>query len=209
MKLENFPHLVEHIRAKLLQELPTLAAFKQFSPDSNITPVSKDARISAVMLLLYIKKGTWHLLAIRRTKDGGVHSGQIGFPGGRVEPEDNNNEETALRETLEEVGIESENIEVLGALSPVMISVSNFRVYPFVGFVEKLLIKNINTREVAEVLEIPLEKLFAAEAMVDTEIEISNYGMTRNVKAYQTDENTIIWGASALMIKELELIIKG
>ena len=145
MKLENFPHLVEHLRTKLLQELPTLAAFKQFSPDSDITPVSKDARISAVMLLLYIKKGKWHLLAIRRTKDGGVHSGQIGFPGGRVELEDNNNEETALRETLEEVGIESESIEVLGALSPVMISVSNFRVFPFVGFVEKLLIKNINT----------------------------------------------------------------
>lgn len=208
MKFEDFPLLAEQIKDKLLQILPTEAAFKQLFPDINTPTISTDARISAVMLLLFIKKGAWHLLAIRRSNDGGVHSGQIGFPGGRVEPEDENNQKTALRETLEEVGIESESIEVLGALSPVMISVSNFRVYPFVGFVEKLTVKNINTREVAEVLEIPLAKLLDSEAFIDIEIDIPNIPLKRMVKAYKTDENTLIWGATALMIKELELIIQ-
>ncbi len=83
------------------------------------------------------------------------HAAEISLPGGRVEPGDGHPQIAALRETYEEVGIAAENVEVLGCLAPYM-TVSYFRVYPFVGWIEPPVELTIDTREVAEAFEMPL-----------------------------------------------------
>jgi 8-oxo-dGTP pyrophosphatase MutT (NUDIX family) len=83
------------------------------------------------------------------------HAAEISLPGGRVEPTDEHPEAAALRETFEEVGVPAERVELLGCLEPQM-TVSNFRVYPFVGWIEPPVELVLDSREVAEAFELPL-----------------------------------------------------
>lgn len=167
-------------------------------------------RESAVMALLFPKNGEWHLLAIRRTEDGRAHSGQIGFPGGRREASDENLLETALRETFEEVGIERERIYVAGALSPVYVVVSNFNVFPFVGFIDDPEPLLLSEQEVQSVLAIPLRELLdPATKTVEEVVSPAFPDIRRKVNAYRVSGGQIIWGATAIMIAELELILRA
>ena len=83
------------------------------------------------------------------------HAAEISLPGGSVEPTDEHPAAAALRETFEEVGLPAERVELLGCLAPYM-TVSDFRVYPFVGWIEPPVELTVDEREVAEVFEMPL-----------------------------------------------------
>ena len=93
-----------------------------------------NAKLAAVMALFYPnKQGETHLVFIVRKSSPGVHSGQIGFPGGKPESGDVDLKATAVRETWEEIGVSSQSIHVLCPLTEVYIPPSNFNVFPFVG----------------------------------------------------------------------------
>jgi 8-oxo-dGTP pyrophosphatase MutT (NUDIX family) len=212
MKFADCPNLIEQLNKRLQEPLPSKDALAMMFPNIKTMPenLNIEPRLSAVMLLLFVKNYNWHVLAIRRTEDGHAHSGQIGFPGGRYEDEDKDLLITALRETYEEVGLHQQHIKTIGALSPVYISVSNFRVFPYVGFIEHTAEWNINTDEVSAVIEIPLSELLSPEAKVQTEVVSPALpNIKRKVNAYRLLDNTIIWGATAIIIAELELLLKG
>ena len=92
---------------------------------------------SAVMALFFPKDEVPHLLLIERPLYDGVHSGQIGFPGGKIERTDTTFLDAAFRETYEEVGIHKESIQLLGPLTEVYVLASNFMVYPYAGFLHE------------------------------------------------------------------------
>lgn len=83
------------------------------------------------------------------------HAAEISLPGGSVEQTDDHPATAALRETFEEVGVPPESVELLGCLSPVM-TISDFRVYPFVGWIDPPVSFTMDPREVAEVFEMPI-----------------------------------------------------
>jgi 8-oxo-dGTP pyrophosphatase MutT (NUDIX family) len=152
-----------------------------------------------VLLLLFEKESVPHLLLTKRVAYPGVHSSQISFPGGKVEPGDASKMATALRETQEEVGAPAQQIEVMGPLTPLYIPPSNFLVDPFVGHLSETVVWQAQPSEVAEVLEIPLSHFFEPKARAQREISVGT-GL-RTVPGFVW-ESHFIWGATAMMLEE-------
>jgi 8-oxo-dGTP pyrophosphatase MutT (NUDIX family) len=203
---------IEWLRDRLQKPLPGTKGQERMAARVRPMPsqIPEDARPSAVLSLLFPKDNALNLLLIRRFADGKAHSGQIGFPGGKQDKTDADLKATALREANEEVGILSTDVDILGALTPLYIPVSNFNVYPFVAYAEKQLSYNLSTREVDAVFEIPVAELMRPENKIVTDVvspAMPGIVLT-NVKAYKMPDDSILWGATAMIISELETILE-
>ena len=159
----------------------------------------RKAKDAAVLALFYPSEGKLHLVFIKRNEYDGPHSAQISFPGGIREAGDLSLVDTALREAREELGLE-EKIEVLGALTPLHIPVSNFLVYPFVGWMNSTPAFLPDPSEVQYVVEASLESLLDP-LNIDSE---TLYHHDTNIEApfYRIGKEKI-WGATAMMLSEL------
>lgn len=138
-------------------------------------------------------------LILRPTYDG-VHSGQVGFPGGGWEEGDPDIVATAMREAYEEIGVVVDAIQVVGQLSPLYVFASNHLVYPTVAWIDHRPRFRPDPREVAQVIEMPLR------ALLDPANQRTEQWQLRDRKAevpfYYIQEQTI-WGATAMMLSEL------
>lgn len=170
----------------------------------------KDARQSAVLILLYpdaAEQDRWKTVLMKRNEYPGAHSGQISFPGGRYEKEDDNYRMTALRETEEEIGVSQQEIETIGKLSEIYVPASHFMIHPFVGYLRRRPAFTPDPTEVAELLEIPLRKLFHEETKSETEILLKSGN--KLTAPYYNVHGEVVWGATAMIISELEVIVSG
>ena len=166
----------------------------------------KTAKPAAVFSLFYPSKtGETLLVLILRKSYQGVHSAQVGFPGGKPESEDKSMEATALRETWEEIGVSSEKITVLRALTPLYIPPSNFIVSPFLGIAREQLNFTLQASEVDAVLEVPVVDFLNDESEVVSDITAA-VGNTYNVPAFMLN-NHVVWGATAMMLIEIKTMI--
>ncbi len=163
------------------------------------------AKKAAVLMLLVNHQDQPHVVLTKRTEYPGVHSGQISLPGGKKEESDPDFQYTALRETEEEIGVSSKNIEVLGALSELYIPPSNFLVQPYLGLSRKELIYKAEEIEVQEIITVDLNLLFHDNSMGNHHVEAR--GNRFKVPAFRV-ENHIIWGATAMMLSELREILQ-
>lgn len=161
---------------------------------------------AAIMMLFYPKKEETHLVLIVRNSYPGVHSSQIAFPGGKVEIYDESLQDTALRETHEEIGISSDKINVIRAFTDVYIPPSNFMVYPFLGYSEEELIFYPDPSEVAGIIELPL-KDFLDDSNIVIKRMATSYTESIDVPAFKIDEH-FVWGATAMMLSELKDVLK-
>lgn len=159
---------------------------------------------AAVLILLYPKAGRDHILFTVRTDRVEHHKGQISFPGGAVHEADADLTVTALRETYEEVGVDPERVEVIGQLND-MVTISNFRVTPFVGVLHRAPQEFIaSPLEVAEVLEVPVAHLLDNANIIREQHERNGQMLEGIAYVY---EGHRIWGATARMLTEyLELL---
>jgi 8-oxo-dGTP pyrophosphatase MutT (NUDIX family) len=162
----------------------------------------KNPRKAAVLMLFYPKNKETHLALIVRNTYPGVHSSQIGFPGGKVELEDKDLSETALRETHEEVGVSPDKIQVIKPFSTIYIPPSNFLVSPFMGISHHELEFVPDLDEVKRVLEFPLS-LFLDEKTITKVKMTTSYATDIEVPAFMVDKY-IVWGATAMMMSELK-----
>ena len=184
----------------LLHKLPGEKAQLRMAPTFRGNLSSEGlAMEAAVLVLFYPSDGKTHLVFIKRNEYDGPHSAQVSFPGGVREAGDLNLEETALRETREELGV-SGKIEVLGALTPLHIPVSNFMVYPFVGWMEESPVFHPDPSEVQYVIEAALGDLMDPSSR-DSE---TLYHHDQHIEApfYRVGEEKI-WGATAMMLSEV------
>jgi 8-oxo-dGTP pyrophosphatase MutT (NUDIX family) len=169
--------------------------------------LDKNPKKAAVLMLFYPKNETTHLAFIVRNYYPGVHSSQIGFPGGKVELSDANLAETALRETHEEVGIAPHQIQLIKTFSEIYIPPSNFLVAPFMGVAHEELTFIPDPTEVKKVLELSVADFLDEQILTKVTMSTS-YAATIEVPAFQVDKY-VVWGATAMMMSELKEVIKN
>lgn len=204
--------IVNSLKQRLQEPLPGHAAQNKMAARVREMPleIPDDAKLSAVLALLFPQDDELNLLLIKRIEDGKPHSGQISFPGGRKDDTDKDLQETALRETFEEVGIPSSDIDMLGALSSLYIPVSYSNVFPFVGYIDSMPEYTLSVDEVQYTLEVPLKQLFVPQKKIITHITPAAFrDITIKAPAYEWDTQHLIWGATAMMIAELEEVLNS
>jgi 8-oxo-dGTP pyrophosphatase MutT (NUDIX family) len=174
----------------------------EFAGDGGLF-ADREPAAAAVLLPLVRRDEGLTLLLTRRTDHLRDHAGQISFPGGRVEPQDDGPVATALRETEEEIGLTREYIQVIGQL-PVYSTVTAFQVTPVVALVEPGFTLALDNFEVAEAFEVPLAFLMNPAHHRHHRFEFA--GAERRFLSMPwagPEREYFIWGATAAMLRNL------
>ncbi|HSY76538.1 MAG TPA: CoA pyrophosphatase [Bacteroidia bacterium] len=167
----------------------------------------KNPRQSSVLVWLYPESEEIFTRLILRTEYKGVHSAQVAFPGGTKEETDTNLWQTALREAHEEVGLLPEKIKYVGELSPVYIPPSNFWVQPYIGMSEEKMPSIVQNTEVQYSIDVNIRLLI--DPKIKEEKLILRSGSDTEMKTpYYNIEGHTVWGATAMMLSELEELLR-
>ena len=164
---------------------------------------TKTVKLSAVLILLFFKNDNWHFFLTKRSQNVNHHKGQISLPGGIIE-ENESLQETALRETEEEIGIPSQDIQLIGRLSPFYVPVSNFKISPFVGWIEKKPRIKAYDGEVEKVFSVSINK-FILKSTQKVKNDKLNGEMVKI--PYFDIDNEMVWGATSIILSEFKNII--
>lgn len=191
------------LRRRLTSPLPGAAAQRRFAPlpsHAGWAPelLPSGARHAAALLLLYARHEV-PVFALTRRHDGlAQHAGQVSLPGGAIDVGESI-EAAALRETEEEIGVPTNRVRVIGSLSTLWMSVSNFVVHPVIGITDDVPEFRLHPDEVAELLEVPITHLDGDDRVrrerrqqAGREIEYSYFDLAGHV----------VWGATAMMLGE-------
>ena len=172
-----------------------------------------DSKKAAVIAALYPDNNDLvRLILILRNNYKGVHSNQVGFPGGKLEPDDKTLFDTAIRETFEEIGVTVEKDALIRQLQQLYIPTSNFNVFPFLVFLDQTPSFVKDYKEVKEIITIDLESLLNCE-ITQTLIPIPNKLNELN-KQNEVQVPTFklvgfnIWGATAMILSEIRDLFK-
>ena len=155
---------------------------------------------AAVLLPLIERENGLNILFTERALHLRHHPGQISFPGGRYEQSDHSLQQTALRETQEEVGILQNQVSIFGAL-PNLPTISGFVVSPFLGFVDSEHNIVIDQQEVRSIFEVPLSYLLNPNNFYKQHLVANKKRKFTYCIPYQ---NRLIWGATAQILKNLQ-----
>lgn len=208
----DFQEFLEYVPKLMVAELPAEISHIKMAPLERIESLKnfdigiKKPKIAAVMMLFYPKNGITHLVLIVRNSYKGVHSAQIAFPGGKYEAHDEIFENTALRETHEEVGIHPNSMEIIKTFTPMYIPPSDFMVHPFLAICKEEIVFIPDTKEVANIIELPLTVFLSDTIITDAKLNTS-YANDITVPAFKIEEH-IVWGATAMMLSELKDVLK-
>ena len=209
MNFDEFEKRVVKVRK---MELPGKAVQFKMAPVERLRQLEVEAQNIAkakhagVMALFYptLDLQTNLILILRKTYKG-VHSAQVGFPGGKLEKFDASIQDAALRETEEEVGVSRDSISVIKKLTEIYIPPSNFFVQPFLG-ITKITPNFIpEEKEVEALIEVDLNK-FMDNSCITTEILSTSYATDLEVPAFMLNGH-IVWGATAMMLNEVRELL--
>ena len=210
--ISTFSGFYKQIKRIDFADLPGLEAQIMMAPTNRRDDIRSRGEggsplLSGVLFLFYpMADGSTGTVFIQRPKYNGVHSGQISFPGGRFEEEDDLLEHTALRETQEEIGVDPKQIEIFGKLTDLYIPPSNHLVSPFIGVMQHTPSFTPDPVEVDEVIPLALSGFFSTECIRELPIKLAN-GSRLQTPCYYIN-GLVIWGATAMMIYEFMQLLE-
>ncbi len=164
-------------------------------------------RKAAVLVPLLKMDGEWHLLYIRRSADVQDHKGQVAFPGGAVEPQDEDAVAAAVRESHEEIGLKPENIRILGLMHG-RNTITHYYITPVVAVISWPFQIQLQVREVSRVFTIPLKWLAISQHHTQREVIRPN-GAREPVYFFDEYDGELLWGITAAITLELLDLILG
>ena len=209
MPHSNFPSTT-NLKAALERPRPGLPAQLEMAPmprpGTVAYPDTPEGSVpAAVLILIYPKNGTPHIVFIRRPSHSVHHKDQIAFPGGQIEGAETP-VEAALREAKEEVGVHPDLVVVAGSLTPLYIPPSGYCVAPVVGLAADIPAFVPFPEEVSEILEVPL-----AHLLDPATVQRETWRLERGdvaVPFYAFGEHKI-WGATAMILSEFLAVIRA
>jgi 8-oxo-dGTP pyrophosphatase MutT (NUDIX family) len=169
-----------------------LCEFAEPAPD---LPPGRSYRAAAVLVPLVCVQGEWYLLYTKRTELVPNHKGQVSFPGGAVEAADTSREETALRETWEEIGVERGAVAVLGQMWE-MPTITGFVITPVVGWMAWPVELHPEPNEVSRAFIVPLRWLADPANREEKELVLPD-GRHERALYFNLFDGEKIWGATA------------
>jgi len=203
--------LIRRLQDALSRPLPGLEAQLRMAPSPRIgwdpLTIPEGTRAGAALVLVYPHEDSLFLPLTVRGSQLRNHTGQVSLPGGRVDG-DETIEAAALREADEEIGVDRGAVRILGRLTPLHIPVSNFLLYPVVGFVDARPVFNRAEWEVARIIEPSLAQL-RDPATIKREFRTRTTGgqaIEIDVPFFDIDSEKV-WGATAMVLAEFCAIL--
>ncbi len=198
---------IEDLRTALLRPLPGRSAQELMAPSlrpaGKITHDGSEPRASGVLILLFPGLKGLSTVFIERSQ-WGPHGGQISLPGGKKEDQDPDIVCTALRETSEEIGIVTSGIEMMGLLTTLFVPHSNYLIQPVVGYLWSQPVFKPDLHEVESVVVVGLSDLF--DPVNRKTMIIRRPDVDISAPYYDADGHHV-WGATAMIISELEVVL--
>jgi 8-oxo-dGTP pyrophosphatase MutT (NUDIX family) len=186
-----------------IKEILTQREIKRVSAESGLMAKEPPLVRAGVLLPLFCKDGSYHILFTKRTDKVRHHKGEISFPGGIYDISDHDIAATALREAHEEIGVRPQDVSLLGALDEIM-TMSDFIVSPFVGFIPYPYTFVPSHEEIEEIILLPLAGFLREGALSE---EYRTYlDKTEKVLIYQSG-GYVIWGATAKVLRQFLVLI--
>ena len=207
----SFQKFIQNLNNQLKHPLPGHSAQEKMAPEHRLPHHEwelyyPNARKGGVLILFYPHGETVKTVLIQRPSYEGVHSGQVAFPGGAMEDVDNTLIDTAIREAQEEVGINPQKIEVIGELTQLYIPPSNFLISPVISYTQERPSFVLEEAEVEEIIEVGVHEIMDEEI-----IQTKNIRVAKDISIeapYYEIHGRVVWGATAMMISELNEILR-
>lgn len=190
---------IERQRAALAERLDSARAQRVHAPED---------RQSAVLVAVVERSPEPTLLMVQKRDDLPRHAGQMAFPGGRIEDDDENSRAAALREAFEEVGLPPESVEILGALDDHRTFVSSYHIRPWVGWVSSPpAVWRLDKREIARVVEVPLRAALEQPPASWLHWRWAEHHL--RAPRWRFGDDVIVWGASARILHDLRARLRA
>ena len=200
--------IAEQIKERLKKPLPGNEAHltTRIKTKSEVTfpNTQETARPAAVLILLFPFEDEIQFFLTKRTEDVEHHKGQISLPGGIRENNESLNE-TALRETKEEVGIDSTKIIISGSLTPFFIPVTGYNVHTIIGWCKKKPSTKIHDVEVNQLFSVSITELMDEKILQTEQWNIRGYDA---IVPYYNFGKCKVWGATAAILSEFKSILE-
>lgn len=202
---DHYEPFLRQMRIDLAHPLPDREAQQRMAPRPRFNSSTRnepgpETRQGGVLILFYPHQGQVFFPLILRPTYSGVHSGQVGLPGGGYEEIDNDIAETALRETYEEVGVHPSQVTLLGPLTSLYVYASDYLVQPFIGWTDYRPEFHPDPYEVAKLIQAPMAEFLDPRNHHEEMWQLRNHDVLVPFFAVQEQ---VIWGATAMILSEM------